>query len=91
MVRNIHSPTLPFQGCNWQDKYRLKYSHMLFSDFIQSQSVVTQVSKSILIYTGTCSSLETVLLQINFGSDLLRANGELQMNHSPNISWRHRG
>lgn len=90
MVRNIHSPTLPFQGCKWQGKYRLKYSHMLFSDFIQSQSVATQVAKSILIYTGSCSSLETVLLQTYFGSDLLRANRELQINHSPSISWRRR-
>ena len=50
-----------------------------------------QVAKSTLIYTGTCSSLETVLLQIHFGSNLLRANRELQLNTSPSASWRDRG
>lgn len=45
-----------------------------------------QVAKSVLIYTGTCSSLETPLFEVHFHSELLRANKELQLNSSPSIS-----
>lgn len=50
---------------------------------LKKESMGIQVAKFTLIYTGT--SLEIVLLQIHLGSDLLRANKDLQL--GPSISW----
>lgn len=56
--------------------------------FIKKEPMAMQVAKFILIYAAT--SLEIVLLQIHLGSDLLRANKDLQLNWSPSVSWKKR-